>query len=196
MAVLRNAPNRRRWPVQFPLVLFAVVAAGLSARNAQAQTELDEYDVKAAYILNFARFVEWPPDVLAASAPLTIAVVGNDPFRGSLENVLRGSSANGHAIRVRYLHWNDNLSQCQIIFISASEEPHLPQILRNLGNAGVLTVSDVDRFSLRGGVIEFLMVGNRVRFDINRTPAVAARLTISSRLLHVARAVHEGGASQ
>jgi hypothetical protein len=196
MAVLRNAPNRRRWPVQFPLVLFAVVAAGLSARTAQAQTKLDEYDVKAAYILNFARFVEWPPEVLPASSPLTIAVVGNDPFGGSLENVLRGSSANGHAIRVRYLHWNDTLSQSQIIFISASEEPHLPQILRNLGNAGVLTISDIDRFSLRGGVIEFLMVGNRVRFDIDRTPAVAARLTISSRLLRVARAVHESGASR
>jgi hypothetical protein len=196
MAVLRNAPNRRRWLLKSPLVLFAVIAAGLSARNALAQAQLNEYDVKAAYILNFARFVEWPPDVLPASSPLTIAVVGNDPFGESLENVLRGSSANGHAIRVRYLHWNDTLSQCQIIFISTSEEGHLPQILRNLGNAGVLTVSDVDRFSLRGGVIEFLMVGNRVRFDINRTPAAAARLTISSRLLRVARAVHEGGASQ
>jgi len=192
MALLRRSEGARR---RF-CSLILVIAAGLSARSAGAQSVADEYQVKAAYILNFARFVEWPPEVLPASSPLTIAVVGNDPFGGSLENVLRGSSANGHVIRVRYVHWNDSLSQCQIIFISASEEPHLVQILRNLGNAGVLTVSDIDRFSLRGGVIEFLMVGNRVRFDINRTPAVAARLTISSRLLRVARAVHEGGDSR
>jgi hypothetical protein len=195
MALLRLSEGASR-RIRSPLVLLAIIVAGLSARRAGAQSVADEYQVKAAYILNFARFVEWPQDVLPPFAPLTIAVVGNDPFGGSLENVLRGSSANGHAIRVRYLHWNDTLSQCQIIFISASEEPHLPQILRNLGNAGVLTISDIDRFSLRGGVIEFRMVGNRVRFDIDRAPAIASRLTISSRLLHVARAVHESAGSQ
>jgi hypothetical protein len=175
-----------------PLVLFAVVAAGLSARSALAQSVADEYQVKAAYILNFARFVEWPPDSLPASSPITIALVGNDPFNGSLEQALRGHSVNGHAIHLRYVRWNDTLTPYQIIFISTSEEPHLTEILRLIGSESVLTVSDIDRFSLRGGVIEFSMVGNRVRFDINRRPAIAARLMISSKLLSVARAVHEG----
>jgi hypothetical protein len=182
--VMRGIPS--------PIVLLALVAAGLSARSAVAQSTPDEYQVKAAYILNFARFVEWPPDRLAASSPITIAVVGNDPFHGALEQVLLGHSANGHAIHLRYVRWNDVLTPYQIVFISAAEEPHLPEIMRLMGSESVLTVSDIERFSLRGGIIEFSMVGNRVRFDINRSPAIAARLTISSKLLSVARAVHEG----
>jgi hypothetical protein len=195
MALLRFSESARRG-IRSPLVLLAAIAFGLSARSATAQSAADEYQVKAAYILNFARFVEWPSNTLPASSPMTIAIVGNDPFNGSLEHVLRGSSANGHAIHLRYVHWNDILTQYQIVFISTSEEAHLPDILRFLGTESVLTVSDIDRFSLRGGVIEFSMVGNRVRFDINRNPAIAAKLTISSKLLSVARAVHEGGATQ
>lgn len=177
--------------VRCPLVFFVVVAACLSARNARAQSEPDEYQVKAAYLLNFARFVEWPSDVLPASSPLTIVIVGDDPFGGTLDQLLHGKSANGHPIHLRYLRWNDSLAQYQIVFISASEEWHLPEILRSVGSHSVLTVSDIDRFSLRGGIIEFRLVGNRVRFDINRTPALAGNLSISSKLLGVARAVHE-----
>ena len=179
---------------RLPLVLCAVMAASPSARSAQAQPVADEYQVKAAYLLNFARFVEWSADTLPPSSPLVIAIVGDDSFGGALEEVLRGKSANGHPIQLRHQRWDGVLTSCQIVFISASEEEHLPQILRYLGQSSVLTVSDIDRFSLRGGVIEFRMVGHRVRFDINRGPAVAARLSISSKLLSVARAVHEGGA--
>jgi hypothetical protein len=182
--------------VHFPLILFAVIAAGLSARNASAQTVADEYQVKAAYLLNFARFVEWPADVLPAFSPITIVIIGDDPFGGTLKEVLRGKSANGHPIQLQHLRWNDGLTHYHIVFISASEESHLQEILLHLGHDSVLTVSDIDRFSLRGGVVEFRMVGNRVRFDINRTPAIAARLTISSKLLSVARAVHESSAAQ
>ncbi|MGZ5493427.1 MAG: YfiR family protein [Thermoanaerobaculia bacterium] len=167
-----------------------MVAAGLSAGSARAQPVASEYQVKAAYLLNFARFVEWPADVLPASSPLDIVVVGDDSF-----GVLRGTSANGHTIRLQHLRWDDVLTPYQIVFISASEEAHLPEILRNLGHNSVLTVSDIDRFSLRGGVIEFRMVGNRLRFDINRSAAIAAQLNISSKLLSVARAVHESSAA-
>jgi hypothetical protein len=180
----------------FRLALFAVAAAGLSVGTNRAQTVADEYHVKAAYLLNFARFVEWPLDALPASSPLEIVVVGDDSFGAALEQVLRGKSANGHPIQLRHLHWNDVLTTSQIVFISASEEGHLPQILRNLGHSSVLTVSDIDRFSLRGGIIEFRTVGNRLRFDINRTSAIAAQLTISSKLLSVARAIQEGSVAQ
>lgn len=177
-------------------VLFAATAACLPARGAQAQPTASEYQVKAAYLLNFARFTEWPSEVLPASSPLVIVIIGDDPFGGALEEVLRGKSANGHPISLRRLRWNDILTPCEIVFISASEEAHLDQILRFLGHTSVLTVSDIDRFSLRGGVIEFRMVGNRVRFDIDREPAIAARLSISSKLLTVARAVHERSAAR
>jgi hypothetical protein len=200
MAVLRTEePAGRRYRrrrSQLPLLLFAVAAAGLSTTAARAQSSPDEYQVKAAYILNFARFVEWPPDALPASSPIAIAIVGEDSFGGALEEVLRGKSANGHPIQLRHLRWDEELATYQIVFISNSEEPHLPQILRYLAHSSALTVSDIDRFSLRGGIIEFCMVGNRVRFDINREPAIAAQLIISSKLLSVARAVHNGGAAK
>jgi hypothetical protein len=180
---------------RFPLVALVVAAAILCARSAHAQPVASEYQVKAAYLLNFARFVDWPPGVLPASSPMQIVIVGDDSFGGALDEVLRGKSVNGHLIQLHHVHWDNVLTSYQIVFISASEEPHLAQIFRYLGSSSVLTVSDIDRFSLRGGAIEFRTVGNRVRFDINRTPALAAQLTISSKLLSIARAVHEGGAT-
>ena len=171
-----------------------VIALVLMTPFAKAQPVAGEYEVKAAYLLNFARFVEWRPDALAAGAPLQIAIVGKNPFGRALEHVLRGKTANGHPILLRQLQWEDHLASYHIVFISTSEETHLGEILSRLGQQNVLTVSDIDRFSLRGGIVEFRMVGNRVRFDINRGPANGAHITISSKLLSVARAVHESEA--
>jgi hypothetical protein len=170
--------------------LIGVFALALMTPFAEGQQVAGEYEVKAAYLLNFARFVEWRPETLPAGAPLHVAIVGKHAFGRALEDVLRGKSANGHPILLRQLQWQDPLAGQHIIFISASEESHLPEILERLGNQNVLTVSDIDRFSLRGGIVEFRMVGNRVRFDINRGPANRAQITISSKLLSVARAVH------
>jgi hypothetical protein len=194
MALLRLSESAIRG-IRSPLIVLAVIA-GLSARSATAQSVADENQVKAAYLLNFARFVEWPADVLPPSSPLIIGVIGDNPLDGALEEVLRGKSANGHPIHLRRLRWDEVLlTSCQIVFISNSDEAHLPQILRVLTGTSALTVSDIERFSLRGGIIEFRMVGNRVRFDINRNPAIAARLNISSKLLRVARALHEESAT-
>jgi hypothetical protein len=173
-----------------------VLIAGHYGQRLEAQAAADEYQVKAAFILNFARFVEWPDDALPASSPMMIAIVGDDPLVPAMESVLRGKVANGHLIQVHHRLWNDDLTPYRIIFISTSEEAHLPQVLGKLAQQSVLTVSDIERFSLRGGVIELVMVGNRVRFDINREPAATARLRISSRLFNVARAIHEKAASR
>lgn len=193
MAVLGPAGRAglNRLAAGFRLVLLTAIAAALTVRSAFSQPVTDEYQVKAAYLLNFARFVEWPADVLPPSSPIVIGVIGDNPFGRGLEEGLRGKLANGHPIQIRHLRWDDmGLSSCQIVFISSSDESHLPQIFTFLAGASVLTVSDIDRFSLRGGIIEFRMVGNRVRFDINRRAAIAARISISSKLLSVARALH------
>jgi hypothetical protein len=179
-------------PRSSTLLAFFLIASVATAEAPVA----GEYQVKAAYVLNFARFVEWPVDALPASSPLHVVVVGADPFGGALDDVLRQRSANGHPIQLRHVHWNDVLTPCDIVYISATEEAHLAAILLQVGNRSVLTVSDIERFALRGGVIELRMVGNRVRFDIDRAPATAARLTISSKLLSVARAVREGKAGR
>ncbi len=178
--------GRGRW---LPIVLIAI-GAGIT-RHAAAQVS-GEAQVKAAYLLNFARFVDWPKGVLPALSPLRIAIIGDDALGADAEQMLLGKSVNSHPIQLRYQKWDDILTAYQIVFIGASEEAHLAQILRFLGPNSVLTVSDIDRFSLRGGVIEFRTVGNRVRFDINRTAADAAQLNISSKLFSVARAIQQG----
>jgi hypothetical protein len=95
---------------RLPFVVFAAIVACVSAIDCRAQSEPNEYQVKAAYLLNFARFVEWPPAALPASSPLDIVIVGVDSFGGALEEVLRGKSANGHAIQLRHMRWNDILT--------------------------------------------------------------------------------------
>jgi hypothetical protein len=179
------AARCRRLPV-----LVLTIASFLFTNLAFGQEAAGEYQVKAAFLPNFARYVEWPEASLpAAGAPLVIAIVGDDPFGGSLELFLRGVVANGHPIILRHYRWSDSLAGCHLVFISTSEASHVPAVLRGLSGASVLTVSDIDRFSLSGGMIELRMVGNRVRFDVNRAAADEAHLKISSKLLAVARAV-------
>lgn len=172
------------------LLIVAIAWGIVSPRRVVAQEGADEYQVKAAFLPNFARYVEWPATSLSeAGSPLIIGVVGDDPFGGVLDGVLRGTVANGHPIQLQHLHWNDSLNGCQLLFISSSEVNHLPAILQSLNGSSVLTVSDIERFSLSGGMIELRMVGSRVRFDINLTAADEAHLKVSSKLLNVARAV-------
>jgi hypothetical protein len=178
------------------LCLLGVIALAIMTPLTEAQPVAGEYEVKAAYLLNFAKFVEWRPEALPADAPLQIGIVGKHAFGRALMDVLRGKFANGHPIVWRQLRWDEPLASCHIVFISASEESHLEQILMGLKQQHVLTVSDIDRFSLRGGMVEFRMVGNRVRFDIHRGPAREAHISISSKLLSVARAVHEPKAGE
>ncbi len=178
--------NRRETNVVFAGLLVSLALCP----SVLAQVRASESQVKAAFVQNFARFVEWPQDSQPApTAPLVIAVIGDDPIRAALDDA-RGKFANGHPIEVRHVGWDADLRGVHIVFISASEERHLNAVLGNCQKASVLTVSDIDRFSLSGGIIEFRMVGNRVRFDINWSVAQAARLNISSKLLNVARAVH------
>lgn len=172
------------------LLIIAMALGIVSPRRVVAQEPAGEYQVKAAFLPNFARYVDWPAASMPeAGSPLIIGIVGDDPFGGILDGFLRGTLANGHPIQLQRLRWNDSLNGCQLIFISSSEVEHLPAILRSLNGSSVLTVSDIERFSLSGGVIELRMVGNRVRFDINLAAADEAHLKVSSKLLNVARAV-------
>ena len=125
------------------------VALSLFARDTAG-----EYEIKAAFLHNFPNFIEWPSPVAASRAPIVIGLVGADPFGGALDDILRGTNSR---IVVRRLHWNDQLSACRIVFISASELPHLSQILESLRGVSTLTVGDFDRFASRGGMIETAM---------------------------------------
>lgn len=149
--------------------------------------EPSEYDVKAAFLLNFARFVDWPPPRNAdhANEPLSICILGDDPFGENLDRLASGESVNDRPIAIRrVLRWDE---ACRILFVSKSERD-LFRILR-LVDPGALTVGEDPAFLREGGMIEFVVENRRVRFDLNLKAAERASIRISSRLLTVARRV-------
>lgn len=146
-----------------------------------------EYEVKATYLYNFSRFVDWPVRVVQAqSDSFAICVLGQDPFGPALNATLADETINGKNVVAKRIPRPEEAVNCRILFISSSEEGHLKQILAVLDRASVLTVSDLPQFSRRGGMVQFVLDGNRVRFEVNLTPAEHAGLTLSSELLKLA----------
>jgi hypothetical protein len=150
----------------------------------------NEYQVKAAFLYNFARFIEWPAELFKEETlPLVVGVLGEDPFGSALDQSLNGKSINGRPLTIKRLKWGQNLRECQLLFISASEKKRLAQILDSLKGAGVVTISDLNNFCPQGGMIGFILEENKVRFVINLGVAEQARLRISSKLLKLAKEV-------
>jgi YfiR/HmsC-like len=146
-----------------------------------------EYEVKATYLYNFSRFVDWPAKAAQAqSDSFAICVLGQDPFGPTLNATLADETINGKNVVARRIPSPEEAVNCRILFISSSEENQLKQILAVLDRTSVLTVSDLPQFSRRGGMVQFVLDGNRVRFEVNLTPAEHAGLTLSSELLKLA----------
>jgi len=150
-----------------------------------------EYQVKAAFLYNFAKFIEWPERVFSSStAPLNICVLGKNPFDASLDDI-RDKTVRGRPLSIRMNPGIEKLGQCHILFISASEKNQLSQIIQGLNNAGILTVADMEGFTSAGGMINLVLQDNKVSFDINLKSARLAGLKMSSQLLKLAHTVKE-----
>ena len=176
---------------QFMVLVVAGVLVGASCLHAQ-QANPTEYEVKAAYLYNFGKFVEWPAKVTTASEFFSICVLGEDPFGSTFDATIAGESINGKRVVVKRITKPQDAVSCRILFISSSEEGRLQEILATLDKTSVLTVSDLSQFTRRGGMIRFVMDANRVRFEVNLTTAEHAGLTLSSQLLKVAISVRRG----
>jgi hypothetical protein len=167
-----------------------ILCLAAAARGAGGAEPPREYQVKAAFLYNFAKYVQWPPDAPAAGTrTFAITIVGQDPFGPSLEETLQGKTIGGQKIVIRRAATAAEMEASHIVFISGSEKGQMPDILRRLEGAATLTVAETDHFAERGGIIRFRMDGDRVRLDINPTAAERARLKISSELLKLARIV-------
>ena len=143
-------------------------------------------------IYGFTKFVTWPADAFAeANSPLTICVAGNDPFGTWFDAFLRDKQYFGRPIRLRRLA-QGTADGCHVVFISRSEQKRLPELLASMNRAGLFTVSDIDRFTSRGGMIGFFTRDDKVVFEINRDVAQKKDLTISSKLLRLATDVGIG----
>jgi len=161
-------------------------ALGLPAGARGQEAVPSEYQMKAAFLYNFAKYVDWPASALPEHAPLVIGVFGEDPFGGALDEILRDKVINGHALMARRFALLREVTNCQVLFISSSEKKHWPEILKALQGSSVLTVSENwDQFPQAGGMIYFFMEERRVCFDINDTAARRANLNISSKLIQL-----------
>jgi hypothetical protein len=148
-----------------------------------------EYEVKAAFLFNFAKFVEWPGSAFPdTNSPLTVCILGDAPF-GEAFAPIQGQTVRGRRLRVERHQKVDGLVNCHILFISAARTSELPQVLRRLGTAGTLIVGEQEGFARTGGMISFSIQENRVQFEINLEATDKAGLKLSSRLLRLASIV-------
>jgi YfiR/HmsC-like len=176
---------------QTVIILAVLVCAHIvAAPNAHAQDVLPEYQVKAAYLFNFLKFVEYPNESsMDPLAPIVIGVIGDDPFGNALPQVVIGKTVQGRDLVIHVYRIGEDLRGAHILFISASERKRLPMILSSLRGSSVLTVADTEGFLEAGGMIQFLSENDRVRFAINVDATSRAKLKMSSKLLSLARAV-------
>ena len=164
---------------------FAVTLIGNC--NLSAQPKITEYQVKAAYLANFGRFVEWPGSAaVAKSESFNICVLGRDPFGADLDAALAGETIGSAHMAAKRISRPQDAVDCRILFISSSEVSQWKEISTALKTLSVLTVSDMPQFARRGGIIQFLLDGNKVRFDINLAATERVGLNLSSELLKLA----------
>jgi hypothetical protein len=181
-------------------ILIVALSVSLSwAPGALAQdrdsANSSEYLIKAGFIFNFAKFVEWPPTTFAQpDSPIVIGILGTDPFGAIIDQIVQDKKIGGRGFVVKRLKWGadpKDLRECKILFVGASERVHIDELVQIVRGLPILTVGETPGFAERGGVIRLVLEDNRVRFEVNVEAARQAGLTISSRLLTLARIIQQ-----
>ena len=151
-----------------------------------------EYQIKAAFLYNFAKFVEWPADRFAdESSSIIFCVIGKDPFGATLEDTVSGKTGKGRHIDISRIDSVDDLDACHLLFVGLSEPERLRQIVASSHAANVLTVGDIDDFIEFGGIIGLMKRENKIQFEINLISAKQARLKLDLKLLRLANWVRK-----
>lgn len=172
------------------LALLILLLQGAASARADAKGELED-QVKAAFLLNFTKFVEWPDGAFEGPGdPVTMCVAGEGPIGESLQDLVQGATVSGRRLAVHRTRSLAELRDCHLVFVPRSERRRQAEILSALQGSGILTVGDADGFLADGGMIRFVLDQNRVRFEINLAAAEAGGLKLSSQLLRLARSVH------
>jgi hypothetical protein len=185
-ALATSKPARRQWLSRGRIGCGILLVVFLLTGTAEPQTAFTSNDVEAAYLYNFGKFIHWPADPNAASSPFSICILGDDPFGGKLDALIANESIQGHPILIQRLPSASAATTCQIVYLGNSEDPRLAKDLAELQKKQILTVSSLPHFLERGGMIQFLVQSNRVRFSVNLVSTEQAGLELSSELLKVA----------
>lgn len=182
------APGSSGGPKRLRRFLLWVAICVLFSENLPAQL-FKEYDLKALFLYNFTQFVEWPADAFASTnSPIIIGVLGPDHFGKSLDDLIQTETPSKRQLKVERSRKFSDLQNCHILFIDQSESANLDEIFRKCCGKPILTVSDMEGFSKRGGMIQFITdeKQKKIRLRINTASAKDAHLTISSKLLKLA----------
>jgi YfiR/HmsC-like len=179
-------------------ILIIALSVSLSwAPGALAQdrdsSNSSEYLIKAGFIFNFAKFVDWPPTTFAQpDSPIVIGILGTDPFGAIIDQIVQDKKIGARGFVVKRMKWGTDLKdlkECKILFVGASERVHIDELVQIVRGLPILTVGETPGFAEHGGVIRLVLEDNRVRFEVNVDAARQAGLTISSRLLTLARII-------
>lgn len=175
------------WTSILRLGLIAFLGVALAGG---AVAQIDEYQVKAVFLYNFAKFVEWPAKSFPKlSDPIVICILGQNPFDNDLGEAIRGKLWDGRAFTILQIVDLPPKSRCQILFVTSSERQHFRSMVGSLKGSGILTVGDTPGFIDDGGIINFMVEGGKIRFEISVEAAGQAQLTVSSKLLSLAQTV-------
>jgi len=172
------------------LATLGLLLAG-SERSRAAETSVPkEYQIKAAFLYNFTKFVEWPDSAFAdPNKPIVIGVLGPNPFGGELAKAIEGRKVNGRDLVLQTIQKVDDLKAVHVLFIGSEEDRKLAEHLAALKGNPVLTVGETEIFAKRGGIITFSLEGDKVRFEINMESAEQGGLKISAQLQKLAKSV-------
>jgi hypothetical protein len=172
--------------LRFAALLAALLSSVLSAQ------QVNEYYVKAAYVYNLTKFVEWPPQVFKnGSDSIVICVLGQSPIQEALLEAVKGEKIDGRTLLVHQLPAAEQVRGCHLLFIAASDRKRTRSILEDLKAAGTLTVGEAEDFLDEGGAVNFKLEGSRVRIEVNLNAVERHGLRISPKLLSLARVVRK-----
>jgi hypothetical protein len=186
------ARNSLAWRQSAALVLTALLSSAWPPLDRAQANPPGEYQLKAAFLFNFAKFVEWPAaSFLGPQSPFVICILGPDPFGHAMDDALRGKMIGERGVAIERSKELADARHCQMVFVSSSEKSRVAEILDGLKGTSALVVGETEGFAAAGGMIQFVLEDNRVRFLINTDATDRAGLKVSSKLLSLARLVHD-----
>lgn len=181
--------NAHRFLINWILTVLCVVSVTVSGSNTKAA---EEYELKAVFLYNFANFVIWPEAVFKSPTdPLSICVLGENPFGDFLNIASQGKKSHGHSLEDKHIQNVTEIGSCHILFISRSEQNRLYEIANFTKRSAVLTVSDIEGFAEQGGMIEFFELDRKIKFSINLCAFKQANLKAAADLLRLAKLTQE-----
>jgi hypothetical protein len=188
---LRATPRAIRARIRGAAWLLTLVVLAHPSWALEAAQPVAEPALKAAFLLNFTKFTDWPEDELAPAAPLVLCSADSE-VAAALDGLVAGRAVNQHALTLRRVKLDESVRGCALLYTGRLDEKRTSQLVSTLGGASILTVGDAQDFAARGGMIGFFVDDGRMRFAINRGAVQRTRLKLRAQLLTLAKIIKEG----